>query len=424
VWAAAASVVAEVAPADGRVDLLAVTGQGDGCWLVDAAGEPVRPAMLWNDARASSTVDDWERDGLLEKAFRVTGSYGNAGLAHAQLSWLRATEPAAADRAATLLSCGSWLWSQLTGRRALDASEAGNPFLDATTGRYADGLLDELGLGWARRLLPEVVTGADRVAALTAAAAGPLGLAAGTPVALAPYDVPATALGVGATRPGDGFAVLGTTLCVGVVADDPGLDRDPAGMSLRTDGRWLLAYATLAGTEVLEWARELLALDSAAALVALAGTAAHPAPPLVLPYLSPAGERAPFRDARAKGAALGLNLEHRPADVARGVLDGLSLAVRDCLAASGAAPDSLTVCGGGARSDAWCQLLADATALPVTRTTQDQVGALGAVLSAPTAWSPTGTVRADRTWSPRDADRLEAAYARFLAARESGATRA
>lgn len=429
VWSAVASVVGQVVPADGEpVDLIAVTGQGDGCWLVDTAGDPVRPAMLWNDARATSTVDGWEQDGRLEKAFRITGSYGNAGLAHAQLAWLAEAEPEAAERAATLLSCGSWLYSRLTGRRVLDVTEACNPFLDARTGRYADALLDDLGLGWSRRLLPEVVEGAGRLGPLTGDAAGRLGLPAGTPVALGPYDVPATAVGVGVVEPGRGFAVLGTTLGVGVATDDPMLDRDPAGMSLRTGdgGRWLLAYATLAGTEVLEWARELLGLGSAAELVALAATAGHGTPPLVLPYLSPAGERAPFRDPLAKGAVLGLSLEHRPADVARGVLDGLSLAVRDCLLASGGRPESLAVCGGGARSDTWCQGLADATGLPVTRTAQDQVGALGAVLSAGDAWRPTGTIAVDRTWTPDPAGvaAFDTGYERFLAARESGAARA
>lgn len=429
VWSAVASVVSQVVPADGApVDLLAVTGQGDGCWLVDTAGDPVRPAMLWNDARATSTVDGWERDGLLEKAFRITGSYGNAGLAHAQLAWLAAAEPEAAERSVTLLSCGSWLYLRLTGRRLLDVTEACNPFLDARTGGYADALLDDLGIGWTRRLLPEVAEGAGRMGRLSTDAAGRLGLPAGTPVALGPYDVPATAQGVGTVEPGSGFAVLGTTLCVGVVTDDPMLDRDPAGMSLRTghSGRWLLAYATLAGTEVLEWARELLGIGSAAELVALAATAGHATPPLVLPYLSPAGERAPFRDPLAKGAVLGLSLEHRPADVARGVLDGLSLAVRDCLLASGGAPASLAVCGGGARSDTWCQQLADATGLPVTRTAQDQVGALGAVLSAGDAWRPTGTIVVDRTWTPVPAGvaAFDAAYERFLAARASGAARA
>jgi erythritol kinase (D-erythritol 1-phosphate-forming) len=432
VWDAVTSVVREVA-ADG-VELVAITGQGDGCWLVDAAGDPVRPAMLWNDARAASVVDGWERDGLLSEAFRVTGSYGNAGLASAQLAWLRDAEPDSARRAATLLSCDSWLHLRMTGRRTLDVSEACNPFLDARTGAYADGLLDDLGLGWARPLLPEVAEGPGRVAPLLDDVSGALGLRRGTPVVLAPYDVPATALGVGAVEPGRGFAVLGTTLCVGLSAADPGLDRAESGMSLRTGWpeRWLLAYATLAGTEVLEWAKDVLAAGSAAELVALAATSTSDTPPLVLPYLSPAGERAPFRDARAKGTVLGLSLEHDRADVARGVLEGLSLAVRDCLVAAGGTPESLAVCGGGARSDAWCQLLADVTRLPVVRADQDQVGARGAVLTGAVVTGAVASVDeaaasvgAGTAFEPgKAADRLDAAYARFVAAREAGAARA
>ena len=432
-WDAVRSVVAAVAPPDGEVELVAVTGQGDGCWLVDADGAPARAAMLWNDGRAASIVDDWERDGLLSAAFRVTGSYGNAGLAHAQLAWLRTAEPATADRAATLLSCGSWIYLRLTGRRVLDASEACNPFTDARTGAYADGLIEDLGLGWARRLLPEVVDGADRAAPLRPDAAAELGLRPGTPVVLAPYDVPATAVGVGAVHPGQGFAVLGTTLCVGLAVDDPGVDRPEAGMSLRTGwpDRWLLAYATLAGTEVLEWAGALLGLGSASELVALAGRSTTDRPPLVLPYLSPAGERAPFRDARARGAVLGLELAHEPADVARGVLEGLSLAVRDCLTAAGRTPGSLAVCGGGSRSEGWCQLLADVTGLPVARAEQDQVGARGAVLTgavvtgaAASVADAVATVHPGRVYEPAAGDRFDAAYERFVAAREAGATRA
>src|SRR5439155_21453342 len=130
------------------------------------------------------------------------------------------------------------------------------------------------------------------------------------------------------------------------------LDRAPAGMALRTgwDERWLLAYATLAGTGVLEWGRQQLGLGSAADLAALAATSTHPRPPLVLPYLSPAGERAPFRDASARGAFVGLTLEHTQADVARAMIEGLSLAVKDCLVSTGQAPSTLRVCGGGSRS--------------------------------------------------------------------------
>ncbi len=336
VWTAVAAVVREVA-AGVQVDAVSVTGQGDGCWLVDRAGRPVRPAMLWNDARATDEVDRWDRDGLLDEAFDRTGSWGFAGLAHAQLAWLATHEPQAAADAATLLSCGSWLNLRLTGRSALDVSDASNPFLAADGSGYAGELLDRLGLGWVQPLLPDVVSGRERVVPLTAAAAAELGLRAGTPVVLAPYDVVTTAIGSGAVGPTSAMAVLGTTLAVGVVAPDAQLGRQRTGsaLDLGLDGRWMLLYGTLAGTEVLDWTQRLLGLPSVAALVALAGTATPGRGPLVLPYLSPAGERTPFRDPLARGAVLGLDLEQQPADIALSVLEGLTLAVADCLDASG-----------------------------------------------------------------------------------------
>lgn len=438
VWAGVRRVVREVAPADGRVEAACITAQGDGCWLVDAAGRPARSAVLWNDARASAVVDDWDRRGLLAEAFAVNGSYGNAGLATAQLAWLAAADDPGLAQARTLLSCGSWVYLAMTGQRALHESDAGNPFLDARTGEVAQDLCERLGVGWAVDLLPDLLDGSSAPAPLLPGAADELGLRPGTPVVLGPYDVPATALGLGAVSRGDGFAVLGTTLCVGSAVDGPRLERQPAGMSLRTGypQRWLLASATLAGTQVLEWARQLLGLQTIADLVQLAtepfaGTGGQE-PPLVLPYLSPAGEREPFRDPLAAGAVLGLRLGHGPADVARGVLEGLSLAVRDCLLVSGAEPASLAVCGGGARSAAWCAMLADATGLPVVAAEQDQVGALGAVRAGELA---TGRVsdldevaaeaRPGRLHEPDPgrADRFDQLYERFVQARAHGATR-
>lgn len=431
VWAAVRDVIRQVAPSDGQVSVVCVTAQGDGCWLVDPDHRPAGPALLWNDARATPMVDEWERSGLLEDAFLVTGSYGNAGLATPQLAWLRAHDDPRARTARTLLSCGSWVFHQLTGVLALHESDACNPLLDARTGEPAVDLLDRLGVGWVADLLPARVDGDGPVADLLSGVAEELGLRPGTPVVLAPYDVPATALGVGAVQPGAGFAVLGTTLCVGRMSDTPMLDRAPAGMSLRTGypDRWLLAYATLAGTGVLEWARALLGLGSAADLVALAGTAG-PHLPLVLPYLSPAGERAPFRDPNAAGAVLGLKFGHGPAELARGVLEGLSLTVRDCLLAGGQLPRTLAVCGGGARSAPWCQQLADVCGLPVTTSVEAEAGALGAALAGalaigdlPELPDAAALVRPAAVFEPEPAatERYAILYQRWRDARLAGA---
>ena len=75
VWTAVADAVRAVtAPEPHGVRAIALTAQGDGAWLVDRVGRPVRPAVLWNDARAASVVERWRADGVLDEAFRRTGS--------------------------------------------------------------------------------------------------------------------------------------------------------------------------------------------------------------------------------------------------------------------------------------------------------------------------------------------------------------
>ena len=425
VWAAAIKVVhALAARTPDPVQLLALTAQGDGCWLVDAHGEPVRPAILWNDNRGAPTIDHWEQDGTLKRTFRINGCYGASGLAHAQLRWLETHEPHSLARAAKLLSAGSWIYQQLTGRQVLEVSDAANPFLDARTRTYNEVLLHQFGLTNSRRLLPELVSGLDRIAPLLPPAAAALGLPAGTPVGLAPYDVPTTAIGTGTVEVGSAFAVLGTTLCIGVITDNPKLYRNPNGMTLPgiAPDQWLLAYATMTGTEVLDWTADLLGLPNVPAVLQLAASAApDDNAPLMLPYLSPAGERSPFRNSAIRGSLHSISLTHSRADIARAALDGLTLAVKDCLHAAGHT-DTLTLAGGGARSPLWCQSISDATNLPVTAPDTPEVGARGAVLAA-AADLGAGTltqlidqaVHPGSTYQPRpqETDRLTAAYDRF-----------
>jgi xylulokinase/erythritol kinase len=386
VWTAAVRVLGKVvANCPDRIDAVAVTAQGDGCWLVDATGEPAGPALLWNDSRTAGIVGGWQADGTLDAAFRISGCYGAPGLASAQLRWLSDRGDPVLDRARVLLSCGSWLYQQLTGRQVLDMSDAANPFLDAVTGTYSPQLLELFGLEPLAALLPPVVTGAERAAPIRPDIAATIGLPAGTPVVLGPYDVVATAIGSGAVQPAAALAILGTTLCVGSVVDDPHLSRPANGMTLPLDHphTWLTAFATMTGTEVLDWTAALLGLPDAAAVAGLAATSMATDLPVLLPYLSSAGERSPFLDAGIRGSLHGLQLHHSRADVARAAVDGLSLVVRECAVALGELA-TLAVCGGGARSALWCQSISDATGIPVVRTRAREIGALGAALSAAT----------------------------------------
>jgi erythritol kinase (D-erythritol 1-phosphate-forming) len=432
VWQAACRALRAVGRDD--VSLVAVTAQGDGCWLVDRNGDPVRPALLWNDNRAAPIIDAWEADGTLDVAFRRTGCDGSPGLAHAQLRWLANYEPRSLDRAATLLSCGSWVHHRLTGELVQHVSDLHNPFLDAVTGRTDADLLARYGLQGYADLLPPAVDGADSAHPLRAAAATDLGLVPGTPVVLAPYDVVSSAIGVGAVRPDDAAGILGTTMCATAASDDPQLSRPRAGMSLPMGiaHRWLIAYATLAGTEVLDWMADLLSLSGGAALIDLAGRSRSADVPLLLPYLSPAGERAPFRDSTSRGAFGGLSLHHRREDVARAAVDGVTLALRDCLQATTGTTDQLSLCGGGARNPQWCQTVSDATGRTVAAPDTPETGARGAALAGSVALGRYATleeacraaIRPRALYRP-DPDRQQyftEAYDRLLRARDAGAT--
>ncbi len=370
------------------VEGIATTAQGDGCWLVDEALEPVGPAVLWNDARAAGVVEAWRRDGTLARASARTGSPTFPGLLNAVLAWLRDRQPDRLAAAKAALTCNGWLFAKLTGALAVDESDASAPFLDLASRRYDDQLIRLFGLEDLARLLPPVRTDARRIEPLRREAAGELGLPPGTPVVMAPYDVPTTAIGAGALEPDQACCVLGTTLCASMVLDAVPVPDGATGFTLAVSppGRYLRAFPTLTGVEALGWAADLLGVSGPEELAALAATARPAADDLlVLPYLSPAGERAPFLAPDARGAVFGLSFEHGRAELARGVFEGLALVVADCVRATGRRPDALRLCGGGARSRLWCQLIADATGVDVLRGTDPEMGALGAAIFAEVA---------------------------------------
>ena len=384
-----------------EVDYIAVTAQGDGSWLVDRDGAPTGPAILWNDGRAADIVEGWTQAGVLEEAFRINRSLTSSGLPNAILSWLRRNDPDRLERSAVSLTCGGWIFAQMTGELMIDQSDGSAPFMDIRTRRYSSELLRLYDMQWAQTLLPELRGDDRRVAELTRDAAIQVGLPAGTPVVMSSYDIASTAIGVGAVSSGQACSILGTTLCTEVVTEEVNLGEEVAGLTvaLGLPGKYLRAFPTLAGGEVIQWACRLLGFEDPFELGNLATRCQAGAGGLAfLPYFSPAGERAPFLNPLARGAFLGMSFEHRREHVARAVLEGLTLVIQDCLAASRAKPTELRVCGGGAANPVWLQLIADVTGVPVLRSTDTEVGAKGAFLVGLVATGVATNVQDVASW--------------------------
>ena len=396
VWHAVVATVNEVVPqVKEPIHGIVSTAQGDGVWLVDDRGNPVGNAILWNDGRANHLVSHWHENGVASQAFRVNGSVAYAGLPSAILGWLDRNKRQRIRRAKWSLTCNGWIHSQLTGRFVADLSDASNPFSDIRRGEYSAHLPSIYGVAKHAPLLPSIVRMNTAAAPLTENAARQLHLQPAIPVVMAPYDIVAMAYGSSATSAGKACVILGTTLSTEVITTSLDLTGTPSGTSIALgDGLFLRAMPTLTGCEALGWTASMLGLHGVDELTGLAAQAeAGSGGVFFLPYLSPAGERSPFLNPAAKGSFNGITLHTGRAEMARAVYEGLSFVIRECLeAATKEQVDSIHVCGGGARSDFWCQLIADVTGISVVRSAEREVGARGAFVFALAATGNTSSL--------------------------------
>jgi erythritol kinase (D-erythritol 1-phosphate-forming) len=384
VIAAVGEVVREVA-AGQRVDLLGITAQGDGLWLLDATGRQVRRPILWSDARAAPIVTEWMATGIAERAFRRSGNMLFPGAAAPLLASLQQGDRDALLAATTAGYCKDAISQRLTGVRATDVSDASLPFFDPRARRYDGELLALYGVvEWAHLLAP-VDPSPGPVRELTETGSALTGLPTGLFVHAGPFDLCATMIGAGVSRPGDALVILGTTLGCAVLVDRVATDGEPAGMLLcmPEEQRWARVMPAMVGTPSLEWVLGLVGKRRDKIDALLAASAPGAGGVVVLPFLAPAGERAPFVDPGARGQMLGLSLESSPADVVRAVCEGIAYAVRHCLESADLGADArIFLGGGGVRSAEWRQILADVLQRPLLIARQPEPGARGAALAA------------------------------------------
>lgn len=383
-----------------RLVAISVTGQGDGTWLVDKAGEPVAPAWLWLDARAASIAEDYIKHANYPAHYGRTGTGVNACQMNVQLAWLAKYHPEVLSRAASAFHCKDWLYFKLTGKRAADPSEANFTFGDYRSRNYAPDILDDLGASEAKRLLPPIIEGTTHADTLSAEAAVLTGLRAGTPITLGYVDVICTGLGGGLFDPLGkiGCTIVGSTgmhMRIAPTAADVKLNTEHSGytMSFPVPGMYAQIQSNMASTLNIDWlldlAREILneqgvEMSRADILKNMDDKILEKSAGRILyhPYISAAGERGPFMDPSARAMFTGLEIRHGFADLMRSVFEGLCYAARDCYSAMGDIPKEIRVTGGAARSEALRVILASTLKANVRSVSREEAGAAGAAMIA------------------------------------------
>ena len=412
--AAVRAVLAQVTP--GEVRGIGLSGQQHGLVVLDAAGAPVRPAKLWNDTTTGpecALLTD--ALGGAEASIAATGNRFLTGYTAPKLLWLRRHEPDRYADATRFCLPHDYLNLWLTGTFATEPGDAsGTAYFDVRERRYADAVLASIDpdRDWSTAL-PPVAESLSTIGELRPATADRLGLASGIPVSAGGGDNMCAALGVGAVDEGALVVSLGTSGTAFGRRDEPAVD--PMGeVSAFCDsaGGWMPLGCVLNCAGVVDWARSLtggISLESA-----LGASPPGASGLTLLPYL--VGERTPDLR-RASGALAGLRIDHDGNDLVRAAVEGVTFGLAfalEALGRTGTRAERLLLVGGGGRSDAWAQLVADATGMPVERPAVGEAAAAGAAAQARwvMAGERPGPATAERAWEPADDERLQAALAR------------
>ncbi len=392
-WQASCAVLRALqAKAPGPVEAIGLAGQMHGAVFLDADGQVIRPAILWNDQRTAAECAEIEARVGAGRLRQIAGNPALTGFQAPKVLWLARHEPAAHARVRHLLLPKDFVRHRLTGGLATDASDAaGTLLLDLRARDWSDEILSALAIP--RAWLPRVHEGPEVTGKISAEGARATGLPEGLPVVAGGGDNAAAAVGSGVVRPGTGLVSLGTS---GVVfAPSAGLEIDPTGalhaFCHAVPGQYHLMGVVLSAAGSLRWFRDLLGTpggadrgDSFDELIAAAAGIGPGAEGLFfLPYLS--GERTPHMDPHARAAWIGLTLAHDRRHLARALLEGVCFALADSLVLMrrlGVTPDRLQAVGGGARSPVWRQILAAVLDVPLQRLAVEEGPALGAALLA------------------------------------------
>lgn len=374
-------------------EAIGLSGQMHGAVLLDAQDRVLRPAILWNDTRSAEECTAMMRE--LPALSDLGGSLAMPGFTAPKLLWVARHEPEVFRRVAKVLLPKDYVRLMLTGEHVSDLSDAsGTLWLDVRRRAWSDELLALTGL--TRAHMPRLVEGSEASARLRADVAQSLGLRPGTVVAGGAGDNAASAVGMGAVQPGQGFLSLGTSGVLFVVTPDyqPNAASATHAFCHALPGRWHQMSVMLAAASALQWVAGLLGsadVGEVAARAAALGPEDREASPLFLPYLS--GERTPHNDARVRGSFHGLDFDTDGARLGYAVMEGVSFGLLDGLAAlraAGSEVSRLSLVGGGARSAFWAQMLASALNVEIVTHGGSAVGgALGAArLGALSAGAP------------------------------------
>lgn len=364
---------------------IGVSGQQHGFVALDDAGEVIRPAKLWCDTSTAAECDQiLAAIGGLERCIELTGNGLPPGYTASKILWLKNHEPANFARLATVLLPHDFLNFRLTGTRRMECGDAsGTGLFDVRRRTWSEAMIAAIDGDLASKL-PALMAPDEPCGTLSAALAERWAMADDVVISPGGGDNMMAAIGSGAICEGVVTTSLGTSGTILTQARKPVVDpRGEIAAFCDSTGAWLPLACTMNVTVATELVKQLFGLDNAALESAAEAMPIGADGLLLLPYFE--GERTP-NVPDGTGIWFGANRNNNtPGHYARAAMEGAVLGLAFGLrrmAGLGVQPREIRLTGGGAKSELWRRICADAFGVDVVCLEQSESAALGAALQA------------------------------------------
>ena len=337
-------------------------GQMHGLVILDENDYVIRPAILWNDGRTAKQVDYLNNEIGKERLSELTANIAFAGFTAPKILWVKENEPENFNKIAKIMLPKDYINYVLTGVHSCDYSDAsGMLLLDVQHKRWSREMLDICGIS--ENQMPKLFESYECIGTVKPEIATILGLGENVKVAAGAGDNAAAAVGTGVVGEGGCNISLGTSGTVFISSRNFGVDQNNALHAFaHADGGYHLMGCMLSAASCNKWLMDEIyqTSDYAAEQAPITQDKLGENHVYFLPYLM--GERSPINDTNARGTFIGMTMDTTRADLTQAVLEGVAFAIRDSVEVArslGITISSSKICGGGAKSPLWKQMIAN-----------------------------------------------------------------
>ena len=360
-------------------------GQMHGLVTLDKDDNVIRPAILWNDGRTGEETEYLNTVIGKDKLSQYTANIAFAGFTAPKILWMQKNEPENFKKVVKIMLPKDYLAYRLSGSFCTDVSDAsGMLLLDVKNRCWSKEMLEICGI--TEEQLPKLYESWEVVGTLKPEIAKELGFSENVKVVAGAGDNAAAAVGTGTVGDGQCNISLGTSGTIFISSSNFSVDNNNALHSFdHADGYYHLMGCMLSAASCNGWWMDNILKDTD-----YKEAQSHITKDMLgnnhiyfLPYLM--GERSPHNDPLARATFTGMTMDSTRTDMTQAVLEGVAFAIRDSFEIARSLGINITetkMCGGGAKSELWCTIMANVLGIKVHLLKSEEGPSMGAAMLA------------------------------------------